>query len=94
MIPASLAAPAAADGLSEQRDRVKAQIAQTRHDLDDSTAALSAATAAVQTTEARLTAARAALAKTERELAAAKARDIAMAAKLRQAQLDLDKAKA
>jgi murein DD-endopeptidase MepM/ murein hydrolase activator NlpD len=93
-VSASLAVPAAADGLTEHRDRVKAQIAQTQNDLDDSSAALSAATAAVQATSAKLSAARAALAKTERELAAAKARDIAMAAKLKQAQLDLDKATA
>jgi murein DD-endopeptidase MepM/ murein hydrolase activator NlpD len=93
-VSATLAVPASADGLTDRRDRVKAQIAQTQHDLEDSNAALSTATAAVQATSAKLAAARAALAKTERELAAAKARDIAMAAKLKQAQLDLDKAKA
>ncbi len=90
----ALAMPASADGLTDRRDRVKAQIAQTRGELDDSSATLSAATAAVQRTGARLDAARVALAETERQLATARARDIAMAAKLKQAQLDLDKAKA
>jgi murein DD-endopeptidase MepM/ murein hydrolase activator NlpD len=93
-VTASLSVPASADGLTDQRNRIKAQIAQTQNDLDDSNAALDAANSAVEQTGARLQRARAALAQTERELAAAKARDIAMAAKLKQAQLDLDKAKA
>ena len=84
--------PASADPLTDQRDRVNGQIAQTQDDLDDSNAALDAATTAVRTDRRGLDAARAALAQTERELAAAKARDVAMAAKLKQAKLDLDKA--
>ena len=90
----TLAVSANADPLTDQRDRVKNQIAQTQNDLDDSNAALSAASTAVQNTTARLAQARAALAQTERELAAAKARDAAMAARLKQAKLDLDQARA
>ena len=93
-VSTTLAVSANADPLTDQRDRVTSQIAQTQNDLDDSNAALSAATTAVANTTARLAEARAALAQTEGELAAAKARDIAMAAKLKQAKLELDQARA
>jgi len=61
-VTASLSVPASADGLTDQRNRVKAQIAQTQNDLDDSNAALDAANSAVQQTGARLQSAWAALA--------------------------------
>jgi murein DD-endopeptidase MepM/ murein hydrolase activator NlpD len=91
----SLLAPSAtADDLTNQRDRLKQQLAKTKGDLDESSKALSAAAQAVDRAQAKLDQARARLARTKTELVAAKAKDLEQAAKLRQAKSDLAKAKA
>jgi len=91
----SLLAPSAtADDLTNQRDRLKQQLAKTKGDLDESSKALSAAAQAVDRAQAKLDQARAVLARTKQELAVAKAKDVEQAAKLRKAKSDLAKAKA
>lgn len=91
----TLLAPAAtADELTDQRNRLKQQLAKTKGDLDESSKALSAAAQAVDRAQAKLDQARARLALTRKELAVAKAKDLEQAAKLRKAKSDLAKAKA
>jgi murein DD-endopeptidase MepM/ murein hydrolase activator NlpD len=91
----TLLAPAAtADELTDQRDRLKQQLAKTKADLDESSKSLSAAAQAVDRAQAKLDQARAQLARTRKELAVAKAKDLQQAAKLRKAKSDLAKAKA
>ncbi|MGI8457357.1 MAG: peptidoglycan DD-metalloendopeptidase family protein [Propionibacteriaceae bacterium] len=94
-VTAGVVAPlAAADSLTDQRDRVKRQIAATKQVLNESTHQLNAAVAAVETATSKLAVARAEFARTQRDLAAAKKRDVAMAAQLRQTRADLAEAKA
>jgi murein DD-endopeptidase MepM/ murein hydrolase activator NlpD len=89
-----LAPTATADDLTNQRDRLKQQLAKTKGDLDESSKALSAAAQAVDRAQAKLDAARTRLAQTKKDLAVAKAKDLKQAAKLRQAKIDLARAKA
>jgi murein DD-endopeptidase MepM/ murein hydrolase activator NlpD len=89
-----LAPSAVADDLTAQRDRLKQQMAKTKGDLDESTKALSTAAQAVDRAQAQLDRAEATLARTREQLAAAKVKDLKMAAKLRQARIDLAAAKA
>jgi len=91
---ALLAPYAAADDLTDQRERVKRQLAKTSGDLNESSKALSAAARSVDRTEAQLSSARASLARTKQELAVASAADLKMAGQLRRAQADLATAKA
>jgi murein DD-endopeptidase MepM/ murein hydrolase activator NlpD len=87
---AALLAPVAtADRLTDQRAKVKHELAQTQGDLDESNSQLAAATSAVQQATTQLASARMALAETRGKLAAAEQRDRDMAAKLKQAQADL-----
>jgi len=91
----SLLAPAAAaDSLTDRRERVAQQLARTKSQLNESSRALSEAGVAVDRAQARLDDARARLARTRAEVAAAQQRDVAMAAKLRRAKQDLAAAKA
>ena len=85
---------ASADSLTDRRDQVAQQLAQTKSDLSESSHALAAAGAAVDQAQAQLDVARAELARTQAELAAAQQRDIAMAARLKKARKDLAAAKA
>ncbi|HEY5822084.1 MAG TPA: peptidoglycan DD-metalloendopeptidase family protein [Propionibacteriaceae bacterium] len=89
----SVSAPANADDLTDQRDRVKQQLAKTKSDLNESSHALAAAGVAVDEAQNRLEFARDALAETQRELADARAKDLAMAAKLKKAKAELAAAK-
>jgi murein DD-endopeptidase MepM/ murein hydrolase activator NlpD len=91
---ALLAPYAAADDLTDKRDRVRQQLAKTRADLTESNVALSAAAQAVDRTEAQLADAQTRLARTRQELIEARSEDIRMAGNLRQAQADLAAAKA
>jgi len=91
---ALLAPYAAADDLTDRRDRVKQQLAKTRADLTESSEALSAAAQAVDRTETQLADAQTRLTRTRQELIAARSEDIRMAGSLRQAQADLTAAKA
>ena len=91
---ALLAPYAAADDLTDRRDRVRQQLAKTQADLSESSKALSAAVHAVDRTEAQLAEARMRLGWTQQELAIARADDLRMAAKLRQTQADLASATA
>ena len=87
--------PAAkADDLTDQRDRVRAQQAAKKQELNESSQALNAAADAVSEAQSQLAAAEAALAQTRNELAAAERLDVVMAAKLKTAQQRLAKAKA
>ena len=86
---ALLAPYAAADDLSDERDRVKQQLAKTSGDLNESSKALAVAAEAVDRTEAQLTSARISLDRTQRELATARAEDMRLAAKLGQARAEL-----
>lgn len=87
-------AAASADKLTERREQVKRELAQSRQQVADSDQELSTATAAVQRTTGEFDAARAALAQTRNELGAARVRDRQMTAKLKKAQAELAKAKA
>ena len=86
---ALLAPYAAADDLTDERDRVKQQLAKTSGDLNESSKALAVAAEAVDRTEAQLTSARISLDRTQRELATARAEDLRLAAKLGQARAEL-----
>jgi murein DD-endopeptidase MepM/ murein hydrolase activator NlpD len=86
---ALLAPYASADDLTDERDRVKQQLAKTSGDLDESSKALSIAAKAVDRTEAQLTSARISLDRTQRELAIARAEDLRLAAKLQQTRAEL-----
>ena len=91
----ALVAPyAAADDLTDARDRVKQQLAKTSGDLNESSKALSAAAKAVDRTQAQLASARIRLARTQSELAIARSEDLRMAAQLLQAQAELATASA
>ena len=85
---------AKADDLTDQRDRVKAQQAAKKQELNESSHALNAAVDAVSAAQTQLASAQAALAQTQAELATAERVDAAMAAKLKSAQAALVKAKA
>jgi murein DD-endopeptidase MepM/ murein hydrolase activator NlpD len=86
----ALVAPyAAADDLTDERDRVKQQLAKTSGDLNESSKALSAAAKAVDRTQAQLRSARIRLAQTQSELAIARSEDLRLAVELRQAQAEL-----
>jgi len=87
-------APSAQAGPEEDKRRVERQLEEARHDLDESSAQLLAATKALRETEARLAAARTRLEAVRGQLAAAAARDAALAASLRQARERLAEAKA
>jgi murein DD-endopeptidase MepM/ murein hydrolase activator NlpD len=91
---ALLAPYAAADDLTDRRDRVRQQLAKTRADLAESNEALSAAAQAVDRTETQLADAQTRLARTRQELLEARSEDVRMAGNLRQAQADLAAAKA
>jgi murein DD-endopeptidase MepM/ murein hydrolase activator NlpD len=91
---ALLAPFAAADDLTDERDRVQQQLAKTSGDLNESSKALSAAAQAVDRTTAQLTSARTRLAATQRELAIARSEDLRLAAKLEQARAELASARA
>ncbi len=94
-VSVTLFAPMAdADSLSDQRTRVKQQLAQTRNELSESSHALTRAGVAVDRAQSALDFARDRLAQTRRELGIARAKDVAMAAKLKQARADLAAAKA
>lgn len=88
-----MAPVASADSLTDRRQQVAQQLAKTRSDLNESSAALSAAGVAVDEAQSRLDQARAALAQTETELADARARDRQMAKKLVKAKAALAAAK-
>ncbi|MGZ4493619.1 MAG: peptidoglycan DD-metalloendopeptidase family protein [Nocardioides sp.] len=88
---------AAADDLKHKKHKVTRHIASAHQDLDESSAQLRQATAALQAAQVRLDAAQSYLAKTRGQLAAAVALDRQMQAKLeaaverlRQARADLD----
>jgi murein DD-endopeptidase MepM/ murein hydrolase activator NlpD len=85
---------AAADSLTERREKVSRALARTKADLSESSHALSAAGAALAAAQDRLDVARDQLARTQAELAAARERDVAMAAKLKKARAELAQAKA
>ena len=91
---ALLAPFAAADDLTDERDRVRQQLAKTSGDLNESSKALSVAAKAVDRTAAQLTSARVRLAGTQRELAIARSEDLRLAAELRQAKAELATARA
>ena len=91
---ALLAPFAAADDLTDERDRVRQQLAKTSGDLNESSKALSVAAKAVDRTAAHLTSARIRLAGTQHELAIARSEDLRLAAKLRQAKAELATARA
>src|SRR5215203_5613259 len=91
---ALLAPYAAADDLTDERDRVKQQLAKTSSDLNESSKALSVAAKAVDRTQAQLTSARIRLAQTQSELAIARSEDLRLAAQLRQAKAELATASA
>jgi murein DD-endopeptidase MepM/ murein hydrolase activator NlpD len=86
---ALLVPSAAADDLTDKRDRVKQQLAKTSGDLNESSKALSVAAKAVDRTEGQLASARIRLARTQRELAIARSEDLRLAAKLQQAKTEL-----
>ncbi|HEU4545793.1 MAG TPA: peptidoglycan DD-metalloendopeptidase family protein, partial [Microlunatus sp.] len=86
--------PALADDLGDQRERVLAQQAAKKRELNESSRALNSAADAVDAAESQLAAAQAALARTRTELATARRVDAAMAAKLKAAEVALAKAKA
>jgi murein DD-endopeptidase MepM/ murein hydrolase activator NlpD len=90
----TLAAPAAADDLNRQRERVTAQLAASQQDLGESTQELQNAAVAVVSAQDALDTAQVQLAATRDKLSAAKARDLAMAAKLAEARRKLILAKA
>ncbi|HEX8488369.1 MAG TPA: peptidoglycan DD-metalloendopeptidase family protein [Propionibacteriaceae bacterium] len=90
----TLAAPAAADDLNRQRERVTAQLAASQQDLGESTQELRNAAVAVVSAQDALDTAQDQLAATREKLAVAKARDLAMAAKLAEARRKLVLAKA
>ncbi|GAA1437873.1 hypothetical protein GCM10009616_40400 [Microlunatus lacustris] len=85
---------AAADSLTDRRDQVAQALARSKSDLSESSHALAAAGAALAAAQSRLDAARAELARTQDELSQAHARDVALAAKLERARVQLAKAKA
>jgi murein DD-endopeptidase MepM/ murein hydrolase activator NlpD len=91
---ALLAPYAAADDLTDRRDRVRQQLAKTRADLTESSEELSAAAQAVDRAETQLADAQTRLAGTRQELIEARSEDIRMAGNLRQAQADLAAARA
>jgi murein DD-endopeptidase MepM/ murein hydrolase activator NlpD len=91
---ALLAPFAAADDLTDERDRVKQQLAKTSGDLNESSKALSVAAKAVDRTAAQLTSTRIRLAGTQRELAIARSEDLRLAAQLRHAKAELATARA
>ena len=89
---------ASADDLKDRRSRVQEDIRGTRHELDQSSAELVAATQALDAAETRLAAAEKYLARTQGELAAAEALDQRMQMRLaaavralQQARVDLEK---
>ncbi len=93
-LPLSLLVPgAAADSLTDRRAQVSQQIAKTRTDLNESSAALTAAGVAVDQAQSQLDQARSALAQTQADLATARDRDAAMAKKLVRAKAALAAAK-
>src|SRR5215212_3362344 len=91
---ALLAPFAAADDLTDERDRVTQQLAKTSGDLNESSKALSVAAKAVDRTAAELTSTRRRLAGTQRELAIARSEDFRLADQLRHAKAELATAKA
>src|SRR5919107_2351096 len=91
---ALLAPFAAADDLTDKRDRVTQQLAKTTGDLNESSKALSVAAKAVDRTAAELTSTRTRLAGTQRDLAIARSEDLRLAAQLRHAKAELATAKA
>ncbi|MGJ3509808.1 peptidoglycan DD-metalloendopeptidase family protein [Enemella sp. A6] len=94
LISTSLIAPAAADDLDDERERVGRELAQTQRDLGASDQKLGQAAAALQQAEADLSAARAELQRTREALAVAQAHDEKMAQKLAKAEAELERAKA
>src|SRR5215210_4825847 len=90
----TLLTPATADDLTNQRKHIQRQIAQTKHELNESSEALKTAGIAVARTQAMLDVAQEKLAETRRELAAAQARDTIAAGKLKKARAQLKAAKA
>src|SRR5215203_725482 len=91
---ALLAPFAAADDLTDERDRVTQQLAKTSGDLNESSKALSVAAKAVDRTAAELTSTRRRLAGTQREMAIARSEDLRLADQLRHAKAELATAKA
>ncbi len=91
---ASTASTASADELTDQRYRVKQQLAQTRSQLNESSRQLESASDAVVRAEDQLSVAQAELDQTQDELAAAKVEDTRLAAKLKRAKVALAKARA
>ncbi|WP_460768079.1 peptidoglycan DD-metalloendopeptidase family protein [Mariniluteicoccus flavus] len=89
-----LAPVAYADDLTDQRDRVNRQLAQSQSNLHESNTALNAAADALARSQADLAEARSALAQTQAQLADAREKDSAMAAALATAQNDLERARA
>lgn len=87
-------APALADDLNDQRDRVNSQLSASEQHLTESSAALNNAAAALADSQSQLDAARSQLAQTKADLAAANQLDQEMATKLAAAQDELEKAKA
>jgi murein DD-endopeptidase MepM/ murein hydrolase activator NlpD len=90
----ALLTPATADDLSNQRKQIQRQIAQTKHDLSESSQALRTAGIAVARTQGMLDVAEEKLAETRRQLAVATARDTIAAGKLTKARQELRAAKA
>jgi len=85
---------ASAEDLDRHRARVVAQLAQSQHDLGESTEQLQDAAAAVESAQAQLTMAQQQLTLTKQRLETARAKDAAMAAKLKRAREQLAVAKA
>ena len=86
---ALLAPFAAADDLTDERERVTQQLAKTSGDLNESSKVLSVAAKAVDRTAAQLESTRIRLAGTQRELAIARSEDLRLAAQLRHAKAEL-----
>ncbi|HHV19949.1 MAG TPA: peptidoglycan DD-metalloendopeptidase family protein [Propionibacterium sp.] len=90
----TLAVPAWADDLDNDRERIAQSLTAAQERLDADTKSLANATSALQQSRGELESAREQLAQTQRQLEQAQADDKSAAARLAQAQNDLEEAKA
>lgn len=92
VVTATLAPPALADELDDQRDRVSQQLSQSREDLDGYNAELTKAAQTLADSRARLAAAQSALDSARQDLADARAADAAKASQLQHSRAELARA--
>ena len=91
---ASSTAPASADSLQDQRDKVRKALAKTKTSISQASQEVKAASASLEESEAKLAKARQELSYIRGKLAKAREKDAEIARRLKQAEQELKKAEA